>query len=121
MDEDKNDPNCHDVQATAELSEQDSEDFRHPPKNKMKNMIPHDIRDKSDECDPDDETEEMIAPNESKGKKVDGDMRSNNEHTFDATEQNYELESEATKVVTTIAKGNMDAGEKKMKGKIEKH
>ena len=48
-------------------------------------------------------------------------MRSNNEHTFDATEQNYELESEATKVVTTIAKGNMDAGEKKMKGKIEKH
>ena len=109
MDEDKNDPNCHDVQATAELSEQDSEDLRHPPKNKMKNMIPHDIRDKSDECDPYDETEEMIAPNESKGKKVDGDMGSNNEHTLDAIEQDYELESEATKVVTTIANGIMDA------------
>ena len=116
MDEDQNDPNCHDVQAAAGLSEQDSEDFRQPPKNKMKNMIPHDIHDKSDESDPDDETEEMIAPNESKGKKVDGDMGSDKEHTLDAIEQDYELESEA-------AKGKMDAEKKrkKMKGKIEKH
>ena len=124
MEEDQNDPNCHGVQATTELSEQDSEDFRHPPKNKMKNMIPHDIRDKSDECDPDDETEEMIAPNESKGKKVDGDMGSDNEHTLGAIEQDYELESEAAKVLTTIAKGKMDAEKKKkkkMKGMIEKH
>ena len=108
MDEDQNDPNCHDVQAAAGLSEQDSEDIRQPPQNKMKNMIPHDIHDKSDESDPDDETEEMIAPNESKGKKVDGDMGSDKEHTLDAIEQDYELESEA-------AKGKMDAEKKREK------
>ena len=59
------------VQAAAELPEQDSENFRQPPKKKMKTMITHD---ESDECDPDDQIEEMMAPNESEGKNADSDM-----------------------------------------------
>ena len=90
-------------------------------------MFTHDTQDESDECDPDDQIEEMMAPNESEGNNADGDMGSENEHTLDATEQEYELESEVgppiheqlAKVLTTMAKGKMDT--EKFKSKLEKH
>ena len=115
------------VQAAAELPEQDSENFWHPPKKKMKTMITHDTYDGSDECDPGDQIEETMAPNESEGKNANGDMGSDNEHTLDAIEQDYELESEVgppiqeqlAKVLTTMAKGKIDA--EKIKSKLEKH
>ena len=64
------------VQAAEELSEQDSEHFTQPCQKKMKTMISHSIHDESGECGPDDQLEKMMAPNESKGKNVDGDVGS---------------------------------------------
>ena len=71
-------PRASFVQAAEELSEQDSEHFPQPWQKEMKTMISHSIHDESDECDPDDQLEEMMGPNESKGKNVDGDIGSVN-------------------------------------------